>query len=299
MIINKEILKEWHAAGKLRMVVDGMLLLSEEFDSDLNTEVVHQSSRLHQLKDNEELGILTVEHIRVEQARISMALLSYLDRIESSWEMEGEIAQTPSETISTPSSNTDEENAHKKTILFLASNPGDTPRMALDIEARNIEESLRRSKDRDEFRFTTRWAVRIKDLRRALLDEEPAIVHFSGHGSIVGEIVLEQETAGARKIVSKEALANLFGILKDSIEVVVLNACYSEAQADELVKHIQYVVGMSKDIKEHSARTFSEAFYDALGAGKTVPVAFALGKNAIEMDELEGNEIPVLKQRVH
>lgn len=70
-----------------------------------------------------------------------------------------------------------------KKILILTANPRATDRLRLDQEVREIDEGLRRSKRRDQFELTQRWAVRIQDLRRALLDEEPHLVHFCGHGS--------------------------------------------------------------------------------------------------------------------
>ncbi|MBP5977481.1 hypothetical protein HW132_33415 [Brasilonema sp. CT11] len=69
-----------------------------------------------------------------------------------------------------------------KKILILSANPKNTNQLRLDEEVREIQSALERSRSREEFQLITKWAVRINDLRRALLDEEPQIVHFSGHG---------------------------------------------------------------------------------------------------------------------
>ncbi len=69
-----------------------------------------------------------------------------------------------------------------KTILVLAASPVDQARLRLDLEVREIQEGLQRSKYRDQIKLQSRWPVRINDLRRALLDVEPQIVHFCGHG---------------------------------------------------------------------------------------------------------------------
>jgi hypothetical protein len=97
----------------------------------------------------------------------------------------------------------------KKTkILIVSANPRNMSRLRLDEEVREIEDGLRRSKNRDQFIVKSTWALRPKDLRRALLDEQPHIVHFSGHGSPDG-LVLEN-TAGAAVTISPHALeANL------------------------------------------------------------------------------------------
>ena len=73
-----------------------------------------------------------------------------------------------------------------RTILLLAANPKDTKRIRLDEEQRRIEQALERGKKRDEFRLVSKWAVTDDDLRRAILENEPDIVHFSGHGNGLG-----------------------------------------------------------------------------------------------------------------
>ena len=47
----------------------------------------------------------------------------------------------------------------KHTILFLAANPCGTDWLALDREARAIQEEIERCGYRDSFEFVTRWAV--------------------------------------------------------------------------------------------------------------------------------------------
>src|SRR5262249_22220119 len=96
-----------------------------------------------------------------------------------------------------------------RTILFLAANPKDTSRLRLDEELKSIDEALRRAKQRDNFRLVQKWAVTDDDLRRALLDEEPEIVHFCGHGAGKHGLVVESDTGGTQ-LISKDALAGLF-----------------------------------------------------------------------------------------
>ncbi|WP_414573507.1 hypothetical protein [Nostoc sp. CCY 9925] len=80
-----------------------------------------------------------------------------------------------------------------KRILILASNPKGTSVLDLDREIRDIREGLRRSPNRDRFDIEVRGAVRPIDLRRAMLEVEPQIVHFCGHGSGKGGLVLEDD----------------------------------------------------------------------------------------------------------
>jgi|GEM_PF-3134308 len=183
----------------------------------------------------------------------------------------------------------------KEKILFLSSNPSNTSRLRIDKEARDIEEGLRRANKRDSFDFEVKLATRSRDLSRAILDENPQILHFSGHGEVEG-ILLEDEN-GTSKIVTTEALSGLFSLFGDTIKCVILNSCYSESQAKEISRHIPFVIGMSKAVPDNTAISFSTSFYDAIGAGKEIEFAFKFAITNIGLEGLTGNQIPVLLKR--
>lgn len=171
----------------------------------------------------------------------------------------------------------------KTKILILSSNPSSTANLDLDREIRDLTDAIKKSKDRDSFIIEKRPAVRPKDLQPTLLEVKPRIVHFCGHGTGENGLVLENE-AGKPHLVSKEALANLFRLFSDQIECVILNACYSQVQAEEIVNNINYVIGMSQPILDKSAIAFSEGFYGALGAGESIAKAYDFGCNRIHLE---------------
>ncbi|WP_414563478.1 MULTISPECIES: AAA-like domain-containing protein [unclassified Anabaena] len=183
-----------------------------------------------------------------------------------------------------------------KKILILSANPTSTSPLRLDKEVREIQAGLERAKNRDQFKIMSKWAVRPEDLRRGLLDYEPQIVHFSGHGAGEEGLVLENE-AGEWQLVSTEALANLFGLCKDKIECVLFNACYSEVQAEAIHQHIDCVMGMNQKIGDVAAIEFAIGFYDALGANKSYEDAYKFGCNAIDLKSIPESSTPVLKSR--
>jgi len=178
-------------------------------------------------------------------------------------------------------------------ILFLAANPKDTQRLRLDEELRSIEQALQRTAFREGFDIKQHWAVRIAELQNYLLRHKPDIVHFSGHGSPSNELILE-DLSGKSRAVPAKALGRLFSVLKDNIRCVVLNACYSELQAQEIAKSIDCVIGMSKQIDDKSAIGFASAFYQALGFGRDVQTAFNLGLIQIDLQDLDEKDAPQL-----
>ncbi|HXA20216.1 MAG TPA: CHAT domain-containing protein [Thermoanaerobaculia bacterium] len=166
-------------------------------------------------------------------------------------------------------------------ILFLASSPETTSRLDLEDELSSVENELGGVRFRDEIELTTGHAVRPDDLVRFLRRLKPTIVHFSGHGSPQG-ILLRSETG--HTVVSGEALAQLF---RDRhVDLIVLNACYSENQASLLTEVVQAVIGTTDALGDEAARRFSTAFYRTLGDGHPLKDALRDGKDAVAVHGL-------------
>jgi len=178
-------------------------------------------------------------------------------------------------------------------ILFLAANPSDKPRLRLDEEIQAIDQVLHQAEFRNRFEIEQHWAVRVTDLQSCLLRHRPDIVHFSGHGSTSSEIILQHDS-GISHPVSAQALSSLFSVLNDTVRCVVLNAGYSEKQAQAIAEHIDCVIGMSKAISDSSAISFMRAFYQALGYGRDIKTAFDLGCNQIELENPGEQHTPKL-----
>lgn len=183
----------------------------------------------------------------------------------------------------------------KKTILFLAANPKNSTQLRLDQEVKEIDAGLQRAQKREKFQLEKMSAITPRDLQRAMLDFKPQIVHFSGHGVGADGLVLE-DVMGQATLVRGEALAKLFQLFTEecNIECVVLNACYSEVQANAIAQYVPYVIGMNQAIGDSAAREFAVGFYDALGAGKSIEFAYKSGCVSISMSGIAEDLTPVL-----
>ncbi|GEM_PF-2585886 len=183
-----------------------------------------------------------------------------------------------------------------KTILVLSANPKGTRILRLGEEIREIKQGLERAKKRDRFKIESAQALRNIDIHRYILDYKPQIIHFSGHGSGEQGLIFE-DNIGQQRLVDAEALAGLFELFAVEIECVVLNACYSQIQGEAIAQHINYVIGMSKEIGDTAAIKFSIGFYDALGAGRNVEFAYKLGCRVIRMAGIPEHLTPKLLKK--
>ncbi|MFM7600357.1 MAG: CHAT domain-containing protein [Pseudanabaena sp.] len=203
-------------------------------------------------------------------------------------------------------------------ILVVAANPLGSSPLKLDHEVKTIQEALRRSRKRDNFEVKYCLAATPSELRRALLDVEPHVLHFSGHGagdrgllfvsdesasaiyrSEGGEVRSRATNSNEIKFVPAKPLANLLQLCADHLECVVLNACYSDVQGDAISANIPFTIGMRDLVEDNVAIKFSQGFYDAIGAGKGYESAFKWGKVAIEFDlaNNEASQILILRKK--
>ncbi|MEM9927351.1 MAG: CHAT domain-containing protein [Cyanobacteria bacterium P01_D01_bin.50] len=185
-------------------------------------------------------------------------------------------------------------------ILILAAIPHG---LRLDKEIREVEEAIRRAVRRDIFEVDIRTAVRPQDIRRAIAEEKPQIVHFCGHGLEDGSLLLEDD-GGQNKAVSPSGLASLFELHADYVDCVLLNACHSVKSAEAISEYIKYAIGMNQEIQDKSAIGFAQGFYDGLGYATSsnqavFPRAFQEGLVAIKLENLSQAQIPVIKTKIN
>lgn len=176
-------------------------------------------------------------------------------------------------------------------ILVLAANPIGTDLLQLQEEANRIRLRLQEGEVGKNYIVKVERAVQAEELSKYLLQYEPLILHFSGHGSPSGEIIFNN-SQGQGQPVSPDALAELLAVLRGRIECVVLNACFSLEKADALADKVSCVVSMSKEIDDRSAVTFAAGFYRGLGLGRGYYTAFELGRNEIKLLKLPDSAVP-------
>lgn len=181
----------------------------------------------------------------------------------------------------------------KITVLFMASNPIDAPQLRLDEEARSIQNMIRKSEHRDSVIFQTRWATRALDVIQAINEENPTIIHFSGHGSENDEIVF-QDNQGNAKLVARDAIVQTMMSTSDEIKLVFFNTCFSYSQAQAVVKHVDAAIGMTSTIGDDAAKIFAAQFYSALGFGLSLKKAFEQGKAALMLEGIPEENTPEL-----
>ena len=175
--------------------------------------------------------------------------------------------------------------AEKTRILFLSASPWSNSRILVDEEAREIDERIHEGPYRDQFEFYNHPATRPGDLQQLLLRHRPHIVHFSGHGSKQHKIILGG-THSRGKTVDQQGLAGVFALHNKHLRLVLLNACFTKAQARCISEVVNYSIGTGKGIGDKVAVAFAGAFYRALGFGKSVRDAFESARAELALTKI-------------
>ncbi len=218
-------------------------------------------------------------------------------------------------------------------VLVFAASPRGTDPLDLDREFREIEEEVRRATFREAVELILVPGARPVDLLRKLNEIRPQVVHFSSHGNpaelvlesgedtndfervlaLVQRSHLERDMALARpgkttdaggqpsnleigvQRVGKSALARVLRACdQGNLRLVVLNACQSRAQADELSHVVDCVVSMNREISDRAAAKFAASFYGALAFGRSVQNAFDQGVARLTVECITEADTPEL-----
>jgi CHAT domain len=175
-------------------------------------------------------------------------------------------------------------------ILLLGASPQDRVALGLDTEFDRIDRAVRVGSLRDRFAVRVSQETRGDQLVPLLLETNATVVQFSGHGTGEG-LVFETADAQSQPL-STDFLGRVFADLA-SVRCVLLNACYSAAQANAIATHVGAVIAMNDRVSDVAASAFSEIFYQALAEGHSLRSAFDLGVIQVEIAAPGESETPI------
>jgi TPR repeat protein len=186
----------------------------------------------------------------------------------------------------------------KVKVLFFAADPPPAPpqdptaRLRLDGDIRRIRERVRAAEYRSALEFDYHLAASSEDVRQALNEVHPQVVHFSGHGTREGLVLVGRD--GHPQLVRAKALRQLFQVFRGEIRLVVLNACLSQPQAKAIADVVGCAIGTRREISDEAAITFGSSFYSAIAFGHSVQIAFDQACAALAMEHPGEEDCPAI-----
>ncbi|MEM7370013.1 MAG: hypothetical protein AAF587_15510 [Bacteroidota bacterium] len=261
-----KLVERYITSARIEEALDTLGSYLEGKDKVLEGSLVAQKHTYEQAKRDSMVGLISRNEYRSILAKLVNNLTMILDELKKEEKGVG-----GSGGGSSPSG--------KKKILFLTANPKNPlgPALRLEQEMRAVKDQLLKSGKRDEFELILEPAIGILDIIQAIRNEKPYIIHFSGHGSPKGDGIYVEGDQGEVVKFRNPGLMRLFKKSKEYVNGVLLNACYSVAQAKFISDFGISVIGMSNEMGDDSARMFSEGFYTSIGAGDSIEDAYDMG----------------------
>ena len=180
-----------------------------------------------------------------------------------------------------------------RVLMLGASSEGD---LRVGREQKRIRAAVESALHRDQIELDVRPAATTNDLLDGLSKFRPHVVHFSGHSND-DLIVFECETDEPRDgvVVDAGVFARAIRATDDPPLLVLLNSCKSASQIDALVEQIvPFAIGMADKVGDADAINYAAQFYASVANGQSVQSAHLAGKVRLELDGLEGSELPTL-----
>lgn len=183
-------------------------------------------------------------------------------------------------------------------ILYLINDPDHLKSDLANEEINGIKHRLVLGKCSCKYELISKNIKTLEDFQRAMLEFRPRIVHFSGYATNENKLIF-QDMSGEQIDIEPESLRTLFALFSDKLEIVLLNSCYSEVQADSISKEIEYVIGVKGNVEKKLSIDFINGFYQAISFGTSIRKAFALAINLLEMKNLKyAKNIVMLEKKI-
>ena len=183
----------------------------------------------------------------------------------------------------------DAETVGRTRVLLVSCDPTDA-HLHLQSELRAIREALALSSHGAKVHIDDLPAATTDDLRRKLLKNSYDILHFSGHADADSLVFATSENQPSP--VPTAAIVDLIARYP-SVRCVVLNACESVKSLTVAIS--PRTIGMDESIPDAAAVEFSRGFYDAVGAGKDIDLAFEEGVSAMKLASYDAGYVRLLK----
>lgn len=303
--------------GELANAIKGMFAYDSEHNNDrLSNQIIHQSGRYHANEKSNNAGMMSADQYNRTTNQLRHALLQLLAEFPGYTaevkkraqeaivaEQVEEVTDVVPKQAPVEPEKPEEETVWK--ILMLSSNPSDTGMLQLEKEHSRISRQIQNSVKAGNFPIKSRQAVTLSGFTEALLDERPAIVHFSGHGEMstkeikkagsrgaaleedapesesTGIILTSDDDISKSHFVHTGVIQEVFQSMIDlniPIQVVIFNSCYSEAQAQALANLVPHVIGTTSSVNDDAAIAFAKGFYSFLTRTKDFKAAWKNGR---------------------
>lgn len=179
----------------------------------------------------------------------------------------------------------------QRVVLFVTATPDDLEPLDVERDAEGATQVLQATFQDPGWAVIVRHRVGLDDLIPLLLRYRPDILHFSGHGTLWGRVLVEGESGAVP--VPSAPLLRLIRSAMPPLQCVVWSACHSARLAKATVAAgLPFTIGMSERIGDETAIQVARGFYLGLGQGQSYREALETGKLQAGLHRVGDEEVP-------
>lgn len=206
-------------------------------------------------------------------------------------------------TVTNNQNTSSDEPIERKILLLPASLRGaDKPSRATEIRrtARAInnsrEENVSKDKNRPIYNVLDKDKSDIEgsELSRLLSAINPYIVDISGFEEGIANLVIKDLENSKIEDVD-QFISQQFQINAPEIHCIILNGCYAENQATNLIQHIEFLISVGQELSESLVFNFLDEFYYRIGLGWPIDRAYQAGCHELKPFESDQTKFPILR----
>jgi tetratricopeptide (TPR) repeat protein len=176
------------------------------------------------------------------------------------------------------------EKTLKKTILILPASPESIASSQWRKELVEIRSAVHRGDKGKSFDIQDRPYVSSSDLSEELTNLSPYIIHISGCTDGIERLFLGDSNQSIHRRSQNELIAETFRLHAQKVRCLVLSGCHLEEQIREIVQHVQFVIGITKDLEEPHTIQFINEFYNQIAFGREIIDSYDSGCNLLRRE---------------
>ena len=194
-----------------------------------------------------------------------------------------------------------------KKILMLSANPKNTKFSIRKKEITTVENALGRATLARMNKHSAIFEspldglnIKASDLSQQLSTIQPSIICISGNENGIESLMLgdkfnESKTGNLERL---KLIADFYNLYSKTIDCIILNGCYSEEQAREIAQHIEFVIGVNRNLKHTKVIEFLNEFFYHLNLEDSIQIAYRISRNCLERLDSEAPDLlPVLLKK--
>jgi hypothetical protein len=193
-----------------------------------------------------------------------------------------------------------------KGILVLSANPREKQIEYIETEIEIIKntlakaqmESLMKKGKKPIFKVVEELDIKADSLSEVLSSVDPYIIHIAGCEEGIEKLTIGENSGLSKTNDTIKLTGDLFEFSPKNTECIILSRCYCIREAKEIVRHVNYVIGINKNAEEQIVIDFLKQFYNQLGSHRGIKEAYGIAYNHIGRNSPNSSSLFILLDKI-